>query len=224
MSAYKFSPAERAAIYSTHGEKCYLCSKLLNLKTMEVDHIIPEFLIAKPKKLQTALNAFGLPSDFDLKSFANWLPACRPCNGTKNDIVFEPTPIVQVHLQRASVKAADAQALAAETVSKRKIENALNVLERARDDGTLDEEVIQTLSEFISQHRQADLSGQPILLTPLYEIITEQKGIQLVRGPYGIGGRPAVRDPHPSFSCPTCGSIAAWNGTRCVICGEMNDE
>lgn len=224
MSTYKFSPAERAAIYSTHGEKCYLCNEPLNLKTMEVDHVIPESLIEKPKELQTTLNAFGLPSNFDLNSFANWLPACRPCNGTKNDLVFEPTPIIQVHLQRAIAKAADAQALAAETVSKRKIANALNVLERARDDGTLDDEVIQTLSEFISLHRQPDLSGQPILLTPLYEIITEQNGIQLVRGPYGIGGRPAIRNPDSSFSCPNCGSIAAWNGVRCVICGELNDE
>ncbi|BBU69335.1 HNH endonuclease [Fluviibacter phosphoraccumulans] len=224
MSTYKFSPAERAAIYSTHGEKCYLCNEPLNLKTMEVDHVIPESLIEKPKELQATLSAFGLPSNFDLNSFANWLPACRPCNGTKNDLVFEPTPIIQVHLQQAIAKAADAQALTAETVSKRKIANALNVLERARDDGTLDDEVIQTLSEFLSQHRQPDLSGQPILLTPLYEIITEQDGIQLVRGPYGVGGRPAIRNPDSSFSCPNCGSIAAWNGARCVICGELNDE
>ncbi|WP_339492913.1 HNH endonuclease [Pseudomonas sp. EA_15y_Pfl2_R67] len=224
MPTYKFSPAERAAIYSTHGEKCYLCNEPLNLKTMEVDHVIPESLIEKPKELQTTLNAFGLPSNFDLNSFANWLPACRPCNGTKNDLVFEPTPIIQVRLQRAIAKAADAQALAAETISKRKITNALIVLERARDDGMLDDEVIQTLSEFISQHRQPDLCGQPILLTPLYEIITEQSGIQLVRGPYGVGGRPAIRNPDSSFSCPCCGSIAAWNGARCVICGQLNDE
>ncbi|WP_130930019.1 HNH endonuclease signature motif containing protein [Pseudomonas sp. Sample_20] len=224
MSTYKFSTAERAAIYSTHGEKCYLCNLPLNLKTMEVDHVIPESLIEKPKELQATLNAFGLPSNFDLNSFANWLPACRPCNGTKNDLVFEPTPIIQVRLQRAIAKAADAQALAAETVSKRKITNALIVLERARDDGILDDEVIQTLSEFISQHRQPDLSGQPILLTPLYEIITEQSGIQLVRGPYGVGGRSAIRNPDSSFCCPCCGSIAAWNGSRCVICGQLNDE
>lgn len=224
MANYKFSPAERAAIYSTHGEKCYLCSKPLNLKTMEVDHVIPESLLEKPKDLHAALNAFDLPSNFDLNSFANWLPACKSCNGIKNDLLFTPTPIVQVHLQRAIAKASDAKALTEETVSERKIANALNVLERARDDGKLDDEVIQTLSEFISLHRLPDLSGQPIRLTPLYEIIMEQNGIQLIRGPYGIGGRPAIRDPHSSFFCPNCGSTAAWNGARCVICGEMNDE
>lgn len=224
MSTYKFSPAERAAIYSTHGEKCYLCGTPVNLKTMEVDHILPESLVGKPKELQAALNAFSLPSDFDLNSFANWLPACRPCNGTKKDLVFEPTPIMQVQLQCAIAKAPVAKELAAETVSQRKIANALNVLERAQDDGKLDAETIQTLGEFISQHREADLEGKPILLTPLYEILSEQNGVQIVRGPYGVGGRPAMAHPDASFSCPNCGSIAAWNGARCVICGEISDD
>lgn len=224
MSTYKFSPAERAVIYSTHGEKCYLCGTPLNLKTMEVDHVIPEFLLKKPKELQAALSAFSLPSDFEINSFANWLPACRPCNGTKNDLIFKPTPIIQVHLQSATEKALVAQELAAKTISDRKIANALNVLERARDDGKLNDKIIQTLGEFISRHRQPDLTGQPILLTPRYEILSEQNGVQIVRGPYGVGGRPAIRDPHASFSCPNCGSIAAWNGARCVICGEMSDE
>jgi 5-methylcytosine-specific restriction endonuclease McrA len=64
MSSYKFIPAQRAAIYSTHGEKCYLCGKPISLKTMEVDHIIPESLLGKPKALNSVLNALGLPSNF----------------------------------------------------------------------------------------------------------------------------------------------------------------
>lgn len=224
MSTYKFSPAERAAIYSIHGEKCYLCGTLLNLKTMEVDHILPEKLDKKPKELQAALHAFSLPPDFEINSYANWLPACRPCNGTKSDLVFEPVPIIQVQLQRAMAKASAAKELAAETVSQRKIASALNILERAQDDGKLDAESIQTLGEFISQHRHPDREGTPILLTPLYEILSEQNGVQIVRGPYGVGGRPAMAHPDASFSCPICGSIAAWNGARCVICGEMSDE
>lgn len=191
---------------------------------MEVDHIIPEALVEKPDELQAALKAFGLPSEFNINSFANWLPACRPCNGTKRDLVFDTTPIIQVHLQRAIAKASAAKELAAETVSQRKIANALNVLERAQDDGKLDAETIQTLGEFISQNRQPDREGKPILLTPLYEILSEQNGIQIVRGRYGVGGRPAMAHPDASFSCPNCGSIAAWNGARCVICGEMSDE
>ncbi len=224
MSTYKFSPAERAAIYSTHGEKCYLCGTPINLKTMEVDHVLPESLLEKPRELQAALNAFGLPTSFEINAFENWLPACKPCNGAKKELVFEATPIIQVHLQRARAKAQTAKQLAAETVSRRKIANALNVLERAHADGWLDSKTIHTLGEFISRNRQPELTGKPIRLTPLYEIVSEQNGVQVVRGPYGVGGRPAMRNPDPSFSCPNCGSRAAWNGSRCVICGEMSDE
>jgi len=224
MSTYRFSQAERAAVYTIHGEKCYLCKTPINLMTMEVDHLLPESLLEKPTELQAALNAFSLDQEFDINSFANWLPACRSCNGTKTDVVFEPTPIIQVHLQRAIAKASAAKELAEETVSHRRIANALSVLERAQDDGKLDAETIQSLGEFISRHRQPDLAGRPILLTPLYEILSGQNGVQIVRGPYGVGGRPAMLHPDASFSCPSCGSIAAWSGARCVICGEMSDE
>ncbi len=224
MSKYKFSPAERAAIYLIHGEKCYLCGTSLNLKTMEVDHVLPESLLEKPEALKNALNDFGIPTDFNINFFSNWLPSCRPCNGTKNDLIFKPAPIIKVYLQCANEKALAAQELAAETVSERKIANALNILERAKDDGKLDEETIQALGGFTAQHRQPALTGQPIRLTPLYEILSVQNGIQIVRGPYGIGGKPAIEHPHPSFSCPNCGSTAAWNGARCVICGEISDE
>jgi predicted RNA-binding Zn-ribbon protein involved in translation (DUF1610 family) len=224
MSTYKFSPAERAAIYSTHGEKCYLCGQPINLKTMEVDHVIPEALLERPVELNSALNALGLPSGFDINSFANWLPACGPCNGRKSDTVFAPSPLIQIVLQNAGAKALAAEKLAAQTVSERKIANALNVLERAHEDGSLDDETVEVLVNFVSRNRQPALAGQPILLTPLYEILTVENGIQVVRGPYGVGVRPATSDAHPSFDCPNCGSIAAWNGVRCVICGEMNDE
>lgn len=224
MSTYKFSPAERAAIYSTHGEKCYLCGTPINLKTMEVDHVLPESLLEKPRELRAALNAFGLPTSFEINAYENWLPACKPCNGAKKELVFEATPIIQVHLQRARAKALTAKQLAEETVTQRKIANALNVLERAQADGLLDSKTIHTLGEFISRNRQPELKGKPILLTPLYEIVSEQNGVQVVRGPYGVGGRPAMQNSDPSFSCPNCGPRAAWNGSRCVICGEIIDE
>lgn len=224
MSTYKFSANQCFAVFSTHGEKCYLCGTPIDLKTMEVDHILPESLLRKPKELQAALNAFGLSPNFDINSFANWLPACRPCNGTKKDIVFKSTPIIQVYLQDAIAKAPDAKELAEKTVKKREIAKALNTLERAEEDGMLDAETIDILGKTISQNRPPDLEGKPIRITPLYEILSEQNGIQSVRGPYGVGGRPVIVHPDTSFSCPNCGSGAAWNGSRCVICGEMSDE
>jgi 5-methylcytosine-specific restriction endonuclease McrA len=77
---YRWSAAERAAIFSVHGEKCYLCSKPVILKTMEVDHIIPETLLAKPEELRRVLALLGRLPTFEVNSFENWLPACRTCN------------------------------------------------------------------------------------------------------------------------------------------------
>ncbi len=224
MSKYQFSPIERAAIYSTHNEKCYLCGCPLDLKSMEVDHIFPESLLEKPSELKAILDAFGLPSDFNINSFVNWLPACKTCNGMKNNRVFSPIPIIQVYIQCAAEKAPFAQKLAGEIVSKRKIANALNVLEQTLENDKLEDEIVQTLIKYITHNRPIDLKGQPIHLTPLYEILTEQDGVQIICGPYGVGGKPTCNDHQSAFSCPMCGSNAAWNGARCVICGEMSDE
>lgn len=224
MSIYKFSPAERAAIYSIHGEKCYICSTPISLKTMEVDHVIPESLLEKRDELNAALEALGLPEDFSVNSFANWLPACRPCNGKKSNTVFKPSLLIQLHLQDASSKAEKTKERTAETLSDKRIATALNVLERAHQDGKLDDETIESLVDFLSRNRLPDLADEPIRLTPLYEILSNENGIQIIRGPYGVGGRPAAQGAHSSFDCPNCGRAAAWNGARCVICGEMNDD
>ena len=70
----KFSAAERAAVFTLPGEKCYLCATPLDLKTMQVDHVIPESLLADAKRLSAAIVSLGRPKDFDVNSFENWLP------------------------------------------------------------------------------------------------------------------------------------------------------
>lgn len=194
---------------------------------MEVDHVIPESLLNMPKRLQQVLESLGRPTDFNINSYENWLPACRSCNGKKLATVFEPSLLIQLTLQRAADRAEKAVIVERRTVSKVAIAKALNVLERANDAGELNEEskrLLQPLAAFQEEQRTHDLVGQPIRLTPLFEIISEAEGWRLVRGPYGVGGRPIGSQLHSSFDCHNCGAIAAWNGARCVICGEMNDE
>lgn len=224
MSTYKFSPAERAAIFSVHGEKCYLCGGALTLKTMEVDHIIPEALLSDPKQLSIVLIALGRAANFQINSFENWLPACGSCNNAKSNTIFEQSPLVQLQLQRAAAKAPQVATIAGETLHQRKIWNALNVLERAEIDGKLDNETIEVLASFIARHRPAELASQPILLSPFYEVLSEKDGVLIVKGPYGVGARPIANNAHSTFNCPNCGSIGAWNGPRCVICGNLDED
>lgn len=224
MAKRHFTPHEQHAVYTVHGEKCYLCGALLTLKTMEVDHIIPESLLSNPTKLVEVLAAYGKPANFDLNSFENWLPACRQCNGKKLEKVFEPTPIVQLLLQNAAEKAAKAKDVHDRAIRDRDINKALNTLARANESGLLDDEAKEALRPLVDFHllvRMPERVGQPLQITPLYRVLSEANGLRVVEGPFGVGGGPL--EPSDAMRCPTCG-FSAWNGARCAMCGEMSDD
>lgn len=186
MSRYNFNEHERFAIFCTHGEKCYLCSEPLNLKTMEVDHVIPESLIGTTE-LHAVLENLGLPTDFNVNSFANWLPACKPCNGKKSNHVFSSSLMFQNALENAAKKAPKAESFAADTVSQQKIANALNVFGRASEEERLDDATVAILAVYMRRHRQPELVGKPIRFTPFDEVLEESNGNQYVLTPCGNG-------------------------------------
>ncbi|MCC5882078.1 MAG: HNH endonuclease [Halomonas sp.] len=209
MARYSFSSTERYAVYSVHGERCYLCGIPIDLKSMEVDHILPEALLKDPERLSEILEMFGLDVEFDLNSYANWMPACRRCNGKKRDTIFNPSPIVQIMLQQADEKAAVAKDRARETLSKAKLSRALNVLERANETGELNAEMraaLEPLVAFHTEHRDPELVAEPIRLTPLYEVLSDDGRLRVVKGPFGVGARPVGQHVDLSFNCPGCGA------------------
>jgi 5-methylcytosine-specific restriction endonuclease McrA len=226
MRKRQFSDEERYAVYTVHAEKCYLCGVPVDLLSMEVDHVIPEALLDDPPKLAAVLAAYALPGNFDLQSFANWMPACGPCNNRKRSRVFDPTPRVQLELRIAAEKAPKAAALAAEVVSSQRLTRSWNAIKRAAAGGYLGEDIHAAIIEFVRQtaaRREPAAAARPMRLTPLIEVVSESNGIRLVRGPYGVGGGPVGQDVHGSFRCSACGHTA-WNGARCVVCGQMDDD
>lgn len=226
MSKYQFNSHERYAIFTVHHEKCYLCTKPLDLQSMQVDHIIPESLQEDKEKRESILKSFGLASDFELNSPKNWLPSCPSCNRTKSATAFNPTPIIQIQIQQASIKAEKVKELIDKTCTRREITMALNKIQRADKEGALteaDKETLKPLYEFHQEERSEELKGSSMALSPFYQILGEEKGMLIIKSIGGIGYRP-IGATHPSWDCPNCGSIAAWNGSRCVVCGQMNDE
>lgn len=228
MSAakYRFSIYERHAVFTVHGEKCYLCGRLLDMLTMEVDHILPEVLGNDEKKRKEVFELFGLPSDFDLNAYGNWKPACGPCNGKKRAAVFEPHPIHRMHLDDAIKQAGKAAKIAEEVVKVKELQSALVTVVKAGQQGLLtdsDKTLLAPLALYQVTVREPATAREPIRFTPFYEVLSDDGLIQVVRGPYGVGGRPSMPNPHPSFHCPTCGAGAAFNGTICVRCGTMSD-
>lgn len=175
MSQYKFSSAQRYAIFLLHGMKCYLCGAPLDLISMTVDHVIPEHLIANPSLLDSTKSTLGLPASFELNSFENWMPACGSCNEKKAAIQFHPSLLIQVILQRLGEKAEEARRLCDEIVTSRKVSTALNVLERAQEGGESfdgpERGRLLALLGFASEH---DLMarGQSLPLTQSYRLVT----------------------------------------------------
>lgn len=148
-----FTPAERYAILVTHGDRCYLGGEPIDMLTFQVDHVIPEELLDDPPRLVEVLEQLGRKSDFDVNSFENWLPACAPCNNRKRADVFEPSPMVQLALQRASGGADAAREASARTVRTQELAKATNTLMRSASDGPLSAEVKRTLRPLLSTLR-----------------------------------------------------------------------
>lgn len=174
MSTYKFSSAQRYAIFLTHGMKCYLCRVPLDLTSMAVDHVLPEHLLATPSLLDAAKSALGLPTSFNLNSFENWMPACGSCNGKKSALQFEPSLLIQVELQHLAKTADKARRLCDEVVSTRRVSIALSVLQRAQESGrSFDrstQERLLALLQFASE-REFVPKGQPIRLTESFRLV-----------------------------------------------------
>lgn len=230
MSSYKFSAAERYAVFTVHREKCWLCGEPVSLVGMEVDHVVPESLEGTPK-LEEVVAELGLPGGFDLNSYENWMPAHRQCNGVKTGTVFKATPLIQLHIQKAEERAGKAREIEARFASDRSIDRAIHQLLAASERGTLTEEqkralapVIETVTTFHEGNRAAEDRGRPLMLAPWLEIVGEHGDVLTLRGPEGmIGRRPKGPRLHSSWDCPTCGPTG-WDGARCIVCGQMNDD
>ncbi len=243
MSNYSFSDFERYAVYSVHGQNCYLCKQPVTLTTMHVDHIIPEKLLDDSSELERVLAHLGVGDDFYVNSFENWMPACASCNMKKNDTVFDPSPMIQLVLQRA-IKLADlAREKASEIVTERKLSRALNTIMRAKDlpeFSEIQKETILAIAErFASDSRDVrkfkienPSSGEDLMFTksshifratPLHEVIFDSGTMRIVQAPYGIGYQPSSPNPHSSFYCGHCGQLGPWQGAKCMTCGHLDD-
>lgn len=231
MTKYRFTPAERYAVYSTHSDRCYLGGEPIDMVTFQVDHIIPEQLLSAPSRLAEALKLLGRDPGFQVNSFENWLPACANCNAKKRSAVFQPSPIVQLHLQIAAEKADAARSACQKVVTSQVLSRAANTLQRAAADGDLPEHVKAALWPLLKDYagNRSDLSGSdvvrvsPTYVVPLLQLLSDDGHIAVAKGPYGIGGGPSLEAPvSPAMRCPSCGG-SFFNGTRCVACGAQDD-
>lgn len=171
MSKYNFTPHQRHAVWTVDLEKCYMCTKPIDLLSMQVDHVIPESLLDSPQEMSSVLASFGLSADFNINSYSNWLPSCSSCNNKKSNIIFTPSPLIQTYIQCAINKAHQAQVIAEKSTNQQSITKALTVLMKAHTETGLSEEVkcaLKPLIEFQEQERSRENKYLSFQLTPYY--------------------------------------------------------
>lgn len=226
MAKYKFTDAERYAIWTVHAERCWICGEPVSFSAVEIDHIIPESLIGT-EQLHQVLSDFALPKDFDLNSWSNWMPADRRCNGAKRERVFKASPLIQLNLQKAAEKALRAAELCESFVSDRVLTAAVTRIEQAAASGKLPDRFRARIERLVydrhEANREQEQRGAPLFLSPGMTIVKEDSDGYFIQGRTGIVGvRPKGDRLDPSWNCPNCGPTS-WNGTRCTNCGHLID-
>ena len=82
MSKQTFDAETREAIWTAYGRKCVYTGVLLDLHSMQIDHVIRESLLDDPPALERLKGSRGLPPDFDVLGFEN-LVACHSVLATR---------------------------------------------------------------------------------------------------------------------------------------------
>ena len=100
MKKRKFTYSERYAVWHCHGQRCWFCQEPLRLKETTIDHLIPESLLMDDDRRIEVFRQHGLPSDFNINGFENWMPCHSRCNQVKGNKTFEYVPANRMILQK----------------------------------------------------------------------------------------------------------------------------
>jgi hypothetical protein len=134
MKKRPISSAERYAVWLHHEKRCWLCLEPLRLEETTIDHFLPESLLHRPEQLATICAQWGLPKNFNINGFENWLPSHQHCNQKKGATNFKFTPahglIVAKLLRRAPQVRKTASAIGADINRDKLIGSILAALEK----------------------------------------------------------------------------------------------
>jgi hypothetical protein len=101
----RFSHAERYAVWFCNEKRCWRCTEPLRLFEATIDHVLPESLLDDDVKRRGILSDYGLPQDFNINGYENWLPCHNHCNQRKGSNVPEFIPGNKVIFDRLRQRA-----------------------------------------------------------------------------------------------------------------------
>lgn len=227
MSKYRFNYIQRFAVWKFHGSQCWWCGEPLQLQESTVDHVLPESLIDKPAELEKILAEYGLPSNFAINDYNNWVPCHDKCNKGKSAKVFKPVPMILAALENLIKNSPSVKKIEDQVKSNKKKGKIFGEFMSALESGVISKkEIVAALadSDLQSDEDIHILAKEYNLRVDQnrWKVIGTRNGLATVTdGKYG-GLTPTIDQPDISWMC-SCGSYGPWNGARCLTCGQLSD-
>lgn len=132
MSDYRFSEAEKVAVWRGDTEKCLYCSIPIRYNDLQIDHIVPEG-ISESKFAELSPT---LPPGFTINSIENWATCHQGCNVRKSSFVFDASASLY-YIQMATRRAGKVREALEEFQVGRKNDRLLSTLRVRIEQGHL---------------------------------------------------------------------------------------
>lgn len=162
MKKHKFTIAERFAIWRVHGQKCFYCEQPLSFKEVTIDHVIPEHISDDIEQLQAIKIQYGLPGDFSINDYCNWVPAHSFCNRDKGTAVYPAAPAFIMILEIVRRRGKQARKVADQITRSMKGDDVLGKLEIALQGGIVSADDVMILLSSTSPRYE---HYEPVVIT-----------------------------------------------------------
>ncbi|MBL8680125.1 MAG: HNH endonuclease [Myxococcales bacterium] len=226
MSKYRFSAAQRLAVWSTFDGCCFWCTTLIRLNDMVVDHVVPETLGNDSAKVAQLKADYALPADFGVNDFRNWVPTCMRCNTTKGATLYPGSPAFLAVLSSVVKRGVLAHKAHARFLADKKKDKALGRLAVYLETGVVDADDVRTLLPPEELPPPFVPGREPMyVFTDAIQVLGKlSEHVELVIERFGVGARNTAPSPGSGWTCGHCGSTGPWSGARCQNCGQMSDD
>lgn len=174
-SKRQFSYPERYAVWLCNGQRCWWCKQPLRLVEATIDHVLPESLLDDDVKREAVLAEYGLPMDFNINGYENWLPCHNHCNQSKGNRTpaFVPGNSAVIDGLRQMARRAERIALeVSSNVAKDKVFKTIFAALEKQTITVLD--LSELLHAFINDPAKAGVPGDVIILDSGYWVPRDQ--------------------------------------------------
>ena len=147
----------------------------LRLHETTIDHVLPESLLDDDDQLQKVLAEYGLPKDFKINGYENWLPCHAGCNEEKGNTILEYVPGNKTIIDRLRLRAHNVERTALSVSSNINKDRVFNTIFSALERQVIGlRDLDAWISAFIYEPGKVGVPDDYTLLDSGYLIRSEQ--------------------------------------------------